>query len=397
MHTVLSDVVSKLAVTKGTVSGLGIDVGQQETKIVWLEKTRNSKSLHASAIRFPTDISPVEVAKEEDSMSMMGFAAQSTEPEKERRSEEFHPFRHRKNDSAKVSKWSAKDIGGLCDRIVNMIGTNFRMAPLHIALSMSVCDFRGVYLRKGSNGVEGSVAEALAESIGSREPRSLAILDSDPSKPKRRVFSLPQETALAFGDGFDRNGMPPMSMDGLPWCLSGCLPLTQRQRKEEVDFDGPQIVFDWSWGRPTLIALDNHEITYVRRLNNGSIQQLCGQAQADLELSNAQAVRWLTLCNASNGDRELMEDTRQWLELRASELAHELNEAIQYVAWKLKGGKIRNLWLTGGGAALGLANWIRSPLLCPVHVWNLETSAGRLGPEFAVATALAAKGVYDAV
>lgn len=398
MQAVLEEITNRLTLPKSTVNGLGIDVGQQETKIVWIEKRSGSKTLKASAIRTPTEINAVvEQGKEDSPISMMGL--QTPDPEKERRTEDLHPFRHRKEDSDKACKWQTKDIARLCDRLVGMVGAAFRTSPLHISLSMSVCDFRGVYLRTNGNGIEGNLTDALAESIGNREPRTIAILDQDTSKPKRRVFSLPQETALAFGDNFDRNGMPPMSLDGLPWCLAGCLNLVQNQwsGRSEVDFSGPQIVFDWSWGRPTLVALNGREITYVRRLNHGSVKQLCAQAQDDLDLNNAQAARWLSLCNSTKGDRELMEDTRHWLELRCSELAKELTEAIEYVTWRLGDGQIKNVWLTGGGAALGLDRWIRNGLPCPVHTWTLQSESGNLGPEFATAASLAAKGGYGAI
>ena len=398
MQATISQIASRLAVQKSSTRGLGIDVGQQDTKVVWFEKT-GAKNLQASAIRFSTEIEPVEVSNQEDQLSIAMPSSQAAD-KKERRSEEMHPFSRRKADTGKTTKWKPADIAALCDRIVNMVGTSYRTAPIHLSLSMSVCDFRGVYLRSGNNGPQGSLQDALAESIGSREPRVLAIMDQDTTQAKRRVFSLPRETALAFGDSFEKSGMPPMSMDGLPWSMARCLQIIKKQQQSanpSIDFDGPQIIFDWSWGRPTLVAVNGKELTYVRRLNNGSLNQLCSQAKADLQLTNHQAARWLSHCNAAKVERELMEDTRHWMELRCAELCNELNEAVEYVAWRLKGGKIKNLWLTGGGAAMGLEKWIRPALPCPVQLWSLETSSGTIGPEYATATALAAKGAYDAI
>ena len=128
----------RLVRTPNASTGLGIDVGQFHTKIVWLERT-TAGQYRASAIKLP---SAAELYNEP--------TINSAGDDLDRRSTSTNPFAVKKTrETTNETVWTAENLSHLGQRIGTALNNSkIRRAELNITVSMSVCDFRNVYLAK---------------------------------------------------------------------------------------------------------------------------------------------------------------------------------------------------------------------------------------------------------
>ena len=360
-------------------SGLGIDVGQAKTKLVWLDQV--GPTLRACH----TIVNTLNASED---------CALETASEAKDRREDSNPFKSRSEDSGREGFHLTGDqLRGLCESIRKTIGKGrVSGCAMNLTLSMSACDYRSVYVPKDVVVNEQAIHHALCQAIGSPQRRCIAVLPNDESKPKCRVFSIEESLATSVGDTFEKHGFPPQRIDGLPWCLARAYQLLG-QSAENVG-----LILDWSFGRPLLVSVLDQKLSYVRRLSSGGIQELCAQPMRDMGLSTLEASQWLKLCLASRTEEksDASEDTRQWVRQSVVKMAEEINSAVEYIRWRAGKRPLTTIWTVGGAPRIdGLIEMLNADLSVPAQPWSLSTSNCTLTSELATATSLAMLGVKN--
>lgn len=360
-------------------SGLGIDVGQAKTKLVWLDQ--NGTSLRASHTTVNTS-NPSETGLTETANS-------STD-----RREDINPFKSRSEDLGKEGFNLTRDqLGRLCEGIRKTIGKGrVRQCAINLTLSMSACDYRSVYLPKDAVLNEQAIQHALSQAIGNPQRRCIAVLPNDEAKPKRRVFSIAEPLAASVGETFEKHGFPPQRIDGLPWCLARAYQMLNQPA------DNVGLILDWSFGRPVFVSVLDQKLNYVRRLSHGGVQELCAQPMRDMGLSTPEASHWLKHCLASRtrDKSDASEDTQRWVGQTVAKMAAEINSAVEFIRWRAAKRPLTTIWAVGGAPRIdGLIEMLNAEVTVPVQPWSLPLSNCTLTSELATAASLAMLGVKN--
>ncbi len=339
--------------------GLGIDIGQRLTKIVSVERQRDT--IHEiCAVSIPTRPAASE-------------------------------------DAGAQCNWSTREIKELSrvvQRVLNGRSAS-RRTRVAVTLSMAACDYRTVYVPKDTQVNLRAVQETIASAKNDHRARCIAVLpspsasDSKEAQDKLRCFSLPEELSWSIAQSLDEVGLTPTVLDGVPWCLAGALQLAA----EPADPNCINIALDWSFGSPTLVAVQAGQISYVRSMVHGSIQELIATASRDYQMDTAEAVHWIAQClkhAASTVADAAQIETYDAVSRICSQLAEELRTAIEYITWRHQGCKVGTLWLMGGAPRInGLSDLLQSKLTCPVAQWQVNSGETCLTAEYALAAALA--------
>ncbi len=372
----------KRRLTWNTTSGLGIDIGQSQTKIVWMAG-RADRSLRSMAVSIPTRIERVALAE--------ASAQETTQPDGDRRTD-HNPFKQRRSLATPSAKaWTSSELRNLCARIASVLeACPSRRAEVSVVLSMAVCDYRSVYVTKEADRSD-VLQSALQQSIGDDGPRCWANLVDSEAKPKQRIFSVPESLSWLVGESLESVGMSPRRIDGLPWCMA------RAYQHTEPKPDEAGLMVDWSFGDPTLVAVVDGQPAYVRRLNHGGLQKIASQARQDLHLNADEAARWIQQCEQPAPGCEAISETRSWMRHCCQRMALEIQAAIDYVRWRNKDRAPSKLWLVGGGAMhASLTEMLDAELAIDVRAWRRSWSSGHLSANYATAASLAELGVSNA-
>ncbi len=380
--------------------GLGIDIGQLQTKIVFLKQTAGSGPAF-SAATIPTSLST-----EEDDAGAPAHSERFTEEPV--LSEPAHePSAERRQTNAitksKSFTWSSRDLRDLMGRIRDVVGNaEIQRRPMvGVSVSMSACDYRTIHVPKNSRMSNSSVQQTIASATGDNRNRCLAYLpgrekQNEDQQTKIRCLSLPEDLAWSVAQQLDDVGLTPKTLNGLPWCIANALdmviPPTQRQCI--------QVGIDWSVGEPTLVCLVNGQIEYVRCLTNGGMQELTSQAIEDYRMTTAQAGRWLAHClqaSVSGQPNSAASETRDWVTGSVTKFAQEIETALDFIRWRNQSATLGSVWLMGGALQVpGLYEVLQARLPCAAVPWVLQTANAELSSEYALAAALARQGVQHA-
>ena len=341
-----------------TVRGLGIDIGQMVTKIVSVERQHGSVQ-NACAVSVPT------------------------------RAESAHV------DSPQCS-WSTRELKALSCVVKQVLNgrTDARRSRVAVTLSMSACDYRTVYVPQNTQVSMRAVQETIALAKNDNRTRCIALLpnpasDSKVPQDKLRCFSLPEDLSWSVAQSLDGVGLTPSALDGVPWCLANALQLVANS----TDPATIDLALDWSFGSPTLVAVQAGQINYVRSMLHGSVQELIALASADYQMDALEAVHWIAQSleqTALNVADAAQIETHDAVSRICSQLAEEIHTALEYVVWRHQGCKLGTLWLVGGAPRIaGLSDLLKSKLSCPVAEWQVAVGDTCLTSEFALAAALA--------
>jgi hypothetical protein len=265
---------------------------------------------------------------------------------------------------------------------------------------MSACDFRNIYTAPDTHVNATAIQQAITEATGDSRSRCVAILPAidkqgNGKNSKIRCLSIPEELSWSVALELDAIGITPRAINGLPWCLANALELCVTSEKAIV------VGFDWSFGNPTLVAVRNGTIDYVRCVSHGSIREMISQAVDELRMSVPEAVRWLSLCMTNSVEAEAMEtiagETREWIIDCCGRLASEINTALDFIRWRHQGCVIDGIWLMGGGSQIpGFVQLLGGQVSVEVRAWSLATAEGPLTADYATAASLAMAGVQHA-
>ncbi len=351
--------LSRLSWKPSSSCGLGIDIGQRATKIVSVQRQRDAIQA-ICAVCIPTRPETNQVG--------------STQ-----------------------CNWSTREIKELSrviQRVLNGRSTS-RRTRVAVTLSMSACDYRTVYVPQDTQVSLRAVQETIAAAKNDHRARCIALLpnavvgESQEQQDKLRCFSLPEELSWSVAQSLDEAGLTPSVLNGAPWCMAGAM----RLAAAAVQPDRINVALDWSFGSPTLVAMQAGEISYVRSMLHGSVQDLVATAGRDYQMDTAEGVHWIGQClehTALNVADAAQIETYDAVSRICSQLAEELRTALEYIAWRHQGCKVGTLWLMGGAARInGLSDLLQSKLTCPVAQWQVNCGETCLTAEYALAAALA--------
>lgn len=364
----------------GRQTSLGVDVGQFETKLVWLEKKKQTFD--------------VAFAKFETFTQSQSNQSRERMPE-ERRQSGCNPFKSKLvKDPSQSTLWDSKRLREVAFRIVNTLGEpNAIKSNVVLNLSMEACDIRGLCLSEQDQGAK-ALQLALREACGGNESYSIARLPNlQTDTAKVRVFSIPHSLTNSIVAALEQENLKPRRIDGLPWCmqrLTSSLP--------EVGRDTVLPILDWSFGNPMLCLATPKEVKYVRRLKSGGLSELLSHAQRELELNPAGGNRWLQRCfqEAQLIDGETGE-LPSLAKAICQQIRSEIRAALDFASWHLRGDIIDKIMVVGGGAALpGLIEYLQREMGAEVIPWSRKIGDTQLTPEYAIASSLAMLGASDA-
>ena len=364
----------------GRKTSLGVDVGQFETKLVWLEKKKQTFD--------------VAIAKFETFPQSQSSQSPERTPEERRRSG-CNPFKSKLvNDPSQSSLWDSKRLREVAHRIVNTLGEpNAIKSNVVLNLSMEACDIRGLCLCEQDHGAK-ALQVALRDARGENESYSTALLPTlQTDTAKVRVFSIPNSLTNSIVAALEQENLKPRRIDGLPWCmqrLTSSLP--------EVGRDTVLPMLDWSFGKPTLCLATPQEVKYVRRLKSGGLSELMSHAQRELDLNAAGGKRWLQRCFQET--QLIAGETGELPSLAKAicqQIRSEIRAALDFAAWHFREDIMDKIMVVGGGAALpGLIESLQRAVDAEVIPWSRKIGQTQLTPEYAVASSLAMLGVADA-
>lgn len=354
--------------------GLGIDIGQTQTKVVSVECHRG-EPCQICATTIPTIL-------ESDG----------------------------ENEVNSTPRWSSFELKNLARRIRQLLGGRYRASGARIALtlSMSVCDYRTIYLPSESRVRSTTLQETIAAATDDQRPRCIALLPggasaSDEAKSMIRCFSLPEELSWSAAQAFDEVGLTPHAINGLPWCLANAVELIAGEHSAgaielpagaiELPAGAIELVVDWSYGSPTLVAVRNGNIDYVRCLSHGSLEELASQARADYHMTFAEAQHWIAACLVDPPQEESLNNTTEtsdWIDDCCRHLAEEIHTAVEYLRWRHQSAPPPILRMTGGGTLIpGLQAILQSHLNHEINPWNWSDGTSTLTADYATAASLA--------
>jgi hypothetical protein len=305
-------------------------------------------------------------------------------------------------DPIPACSWTSRALKSVTQQVGQIVAAHSRSRRLQIGvtLGMSACDYRTLYVPKNSHITAAGIQQSIAAAIGDKRPRCIATIShpesaADNRQSKLRCLSLPEDLAWSIAQQLDGVGLMPHRLTCVPWCMARALQLVAKERPDA----GHQLGIDWSYGPPTLVAVKQGHIDYVRCLSSGGLGQLCAQAMQRYQLSPAEACRWLTHCmhdESSTGSDAVME-TRDWVREGCAKLATEIGNSLEFIRWRNPEFELESLWLMGGAPRIaGLHTWLQSMVPCELRLWNLETQVDQLTSEYALATAVASMGLCHA-
>lgn len=379
--------------------GLGIDIGQIHTKIVFAERS-SGEGFDYRAATIPTRIrslppqntaeAPTIVETSEPALGSSQSAAATTARPERRLTEK--PVAN----APTALQWSTREIKSLTSRIAQLIGPaqDVRHHHVNVSLSMSACDYRTIYAPKNVKVNAAGLQKSIATVIGDNRARCVAVLPgqdhpSDDKQTKIRCLSLPEDLAWSIATELDQVGCSPRNLTGVPWCIANALEMLP-QVPNTNDF---QIGLDWGFESPTLVFVKNREINYVRCLSHGGVKQLASQAVADYQMSNAEASRWVAHSLHAPEDAvagDAISGTRDWVRECCRNLAKEIDTALDFMRWRNQGLKFEQISLMGGATLIpGLVDFLRTQLQIEVHCWKLPQRDSELTADYALASSLA--------
>jgi Tfp pilus assembly PilM family ATPase len=346
-----------------------------------------------SAVTFPNEIVPTQSTTETDEISAAG--SQRHTPEKQL------PTEGSRRKSHHQSGWSPSRISSIVRDIeqITSPAKQFRTAQVNVMLSMSACDYRTLYIPQENRVTRATVQHAIEEATEDSRPRCMAILQGDEkrspdkshtaSHSKIRCLSIPEDLSWALSDELDAIGLTPQRLDGLPWCMANALELCTATLNERQITIG----IDLGYGNPTLIAMRNGQIDYLRCLSCGGIGEIALRASQELGLSIPEAIRLLER-GADPRRREMLVEVDGELQERFTEytekLASEVTTALDFIQWRNQDCSIEQLWIMGGGAQLPtIMEMLQSKIPIPTAAWHIRVGDFELTSEYAQAAALA--------
>lgn len=379
--------------------GLGIDIGQHQTKVVRVEHLPG-RPLQAAMASIPTrSLTAANRSTESenpDATMAGGAAGEATDADAgdRRQSSQSAP------QDPSLASWSRIQIQQLVRHIECLVG-NQRRLPVNVALSMSACDYRTVHVPKETRLTTTTLQQMISQATGDRQTRCFALLPNveketgDKPQSRIRCLSIPESVSWSIAEELDRVGLAPRAIDGLPWCLANALRLTANSGES-----GLEVALDWGFGKPTLVSVSDGVIDYVRCLSSGGMQDLSAQAVAAHQFSLPEAVRWLSQCMSAAGETEPLATTRE--ARRESHdhvlscvrnLAYEIKIAMDFIRWRNKNARLDRLCLMGGTPQLpGLVELLAAHLQVDVYRWELPAENLQLSSDYATATSLALQG-----
>ncbi|MCA9191148.1 MAG: hypothetical protein KDB03_05290 [Planctomycetales bacterium] len=335
----------KLASWTSAKTAIGIDIGQFETKIVALQSKKLTRELAVATVYTFED-----------------------------QSEEATP------------SWNSKTISALADRIQLATKTirDRRSWKVRAAISMEWCDYRSIFREENSQ----SLAAKLGQALQDTRPRTIVALP-DADQKKIRVFSTSEEQLVGIGDALHARKLTPESIDGIPWCLY------RARRLLDTPIADLEIILDWSFGKPTLVCVADGKIQCIRRLCGG-LGEMSRPQMTEHHLSIRESIRWLQHTLSASEPKESVGnfEGQDWINDCCSRIADQLNTSIEFMQWKNPGKRVSRVWLTGGGAETsGLVDRFQALTTVPIHVWQTDLFGTQVTPKYAVAVALAMKGL----
>lgn len=364
-------------------SGLGIDIGQYRTKLAWCRPSQNAPPQLICA-SFPSGISTLDLCEAPAiSASPQMLSSLPAADESDSR-------------SSIRTNWSGVQLKHIARRIDRVVGGAYRLrrSAVNVAVSMSACELRSVYLPKETALTSANVHQALAEMTADRRQRCVAILPSTNGGGKFRTLSITEDLASGVAEKLDEVGLTPRRIDGLPWSLARALKVGVASRSTA----SVQVVLDWSFGSPTLIAVKQGNIDYVRCLAGGGLAGWVQQSALHWGFSLEEAVRWIEQsCLATCRPTQEVVEAKTWIRECCYKLAQEINTSIDFIRWRNQATVIDELWLTGGCANLPfLVACLQENTAAQLKVWSLDAPNEDVTPEYAVAASLALLGVGHA-
>ncbi|MEM7474114.1 MAG: hypothetical protein AAF483_03920 [Planctomycetota bacterium] len=365
---------------QGSRSCLGMDIGQFETKLVWVKKTPSGfQAASAKMLSFP----PEELVDASETENLA---------EERRGLSVRNPFRAQlKADHDKDNLWNLEEVPKLVQRLACSLSPQIAASDVAVNLSMAACDIRGICLPDSERITDSAIQQAIQEATGDSSPSSYALLPNPKAdSTKQRTFCIPSEATLLIASALETNKLSPWKIDGLPWCKLRLLKMMNDLPKNHF-----LPILDWSFGNPTLTLIAENKIKYVRHLNVGGMQAVLAGAERGFGMDLPQAVRWLELCFESEFDADPCAlEMRHWAIQCCQQIVAEIEVAMDFVRWQFRDTEISRLMVVGGGGALpGLCRALQSELAIKVEPWSLKLADLELTSEFAVATSLALSGV----
>ncbi|QDV28127.1 hypothetical protein [Aureliella helgolandensis] len=381
--------------------GLGIDVGWYSTKVVWC-RSQGRRFSEVACVSLPTQAGSTGTYNHGLTDSNDGLLGTEPRPAEAARrmpantSNSVADGLLSTNEQFDFSRWSSHQFKSLASRIASAVGDrSVTRAEVRIAMSMVACDFRNVHVQPGEPISLASIQQNIQEALGDPRPRTIAILATEGPRPKIRALSLPQELSNGLAESLDHCSMTPLSIEGTPWGVAEAM-LQLQDSTSAIN-----IAIDWSYGDPTLVCLVDNQIDYIRKLTSGGVSALAAQAVQDLGLTPGEAVRWLNLCSQKDSVTPerigAQRQTQDWVKSNCLNMAKEVNSTIDFMRWRHPGKSLGDICLLGGGAHLSIAtDHFQGMLAHPSRVWSRSVGNHQLSAEYAIAYAMAVKGMHHA-
>ncbi len=368
--------------------GLGLDIGQLNTKIVIANKEPTG-TMHYQGVLIPTILadSPTEPP---------ATRSEQLPSESERRQSRSQTSAADKNHRFQLS---TRTIKLLASRIGQVVATDSHITRprVGLTLSMAVCDYRTLYIPKSSRLSVAGVQQSIVDATGDNRARCLAImpgqdLQDDNRQAKVRCFSLPEDLVCTMAHQLEKIGLMPNTLVGLPWCMANALEMVM----PSDEISKLQVGIDWSYGQPLLVSVKHGQIDYVRCLSNGSLRDLTATAADQYGLAPTAVGRWLAHCLRGPERLELnaiAAETRGWVREACRQFACEINTALEFIRWRNQDAKLETIWLMGGVTEIaGMTDLLQSMLACEVRPWRFDNGKSALTADYALAASLAWMG-----
>ncbi len=372
--------------------GLGIDIGQINTKIV-IAKRDSTGTLQYQGVTVPTTQSGTPA---NDPSTPTQESASSAERRR------GHTLIGCAANSNRLSL-STRAIKQLMLRVSHVIATNTDAQDAHVGvtLSMAACDYRTLYAPKNSRVNTAGIQKSIAAATGDNRSRCVTVIpghdsQADARQTKIRCFSLPEELAWTLAHYLDGIGLMPDALNGLPWCIANALEMALPP-EESAKIN---IGIDWSYGQPMLVSVRQGEIDYVRCLSSGSLRDLAAPATDQFKIAPAEAGRWLAHCMQGPTQLEVdavATETRDWARETCTRLAAEIGTAVDFIRWRNQGVELETIWLLGGVTEIpGMTELLQSMVPCELKPWRVDAGNNTLSAEYAMAASLAWMGLRHA-
>lgn len=372
--------------------GLGLDIGQLNTKIV-IAKKEPTGVIQYQGVIVPTILTDSPTEPPSTRSEQLPSVA-------ERRQTRSLTSEADKNHQFQLS---TRTIKRLASRISQVVASDSLIARSRVGmtLSMAVCDYRTLYVPKTSRLSVTGVQQSIAAATGDNRARCLAVmpghdLQDDNRQTKVRCFSLPEDLVCTMAHHLESIGLMPHTLTGIPWCMANALEMVLPPEESS----SLQVGIDWNYGQPLLVSVKQGEIDYVRCLSSGSLRELTASAADQYGLAPSAVGRWLAHCMGGPERLELnaiAAETRNWVREACRRFASEISTALEFIRWRNQDAKLETIWLMGGVPEIaGMAELLQSMLACEVRPWRLDAGNSALTADYALAASLAWMGTQHA-